>query len=330
MIRTPMFKFTADKITVNDNIMKRIIDWSLTDNKAKEADELTITLDDGDGLLELPKRGVKLQCFLGYTDTGMVDMGTYTVDSSEWSGPADKITVKAKSADFKSSLKQQRCQSYHQTTLGEIAQQVARRQELELVIKNGLEAISLSHIDQTDESDIHLLTRLCHAWGAVVTIKHGKLLIFIANSNETVTGRSLDLTEITRRTGDGYRFSIEDRQGDVGKVQASYHDKKKGKRQTVDSGGKGNVKKLKGTYKDKKSAQAAVQAELKRIKDQQAKFSISTAYAYPAVTTESPIKLIGFKPEIDNLKWTVDKATHSYSKSSGFVTALELVASLPK
>ena len=67
---------------------------------------------------------------------------------------------------------------------------------------------------------------------------------------------------------------------------------------------------------------------MKHIEDEQAKFSISTAYAYPAVTTESPITLQGFKAEIDALKWTVDKATHSYSKNGGLTTQLDLVAML--
>ncbi|MEL0620480.1 hypothetical protein [Psychrobacter proteolyticus] len=65
------------------------------------------------------------------------------------------------------------------------------------------------------------------------------------------------------------------------------------------------------------------------VNSQQAKFSISPAYAYPSVTTENPITLQGYKAEIDVLKWTVDKAVHSYSKSGGLITQLDLLAALP-
>ena len=329
MLRTPVLKLTADSKPLNDQVMARIMTLSVTDNKNLDADELTLTLDDHDGALALPKRGVKLQCWMGFEDAGIHDMGIYIVDSSEWSGTPDTISIRAKSADFKSSLKSGHSQSYHDKTLGEIADTVAKRQQLTLSIKPELTTLDVGHVDQTDESDIHLLTRLCHQYGAVVNIKHGKLLIFTANNNVSASGHPLDITVITRQTGDQFRYSVEDRQSDYDNVSASYQDTKTATRKTVNNNeAKTKTRRLKGTYKSKEAATAAANAEAKRIKEEQAKFSITTAYAYPAVTTESPITLQGFKAEIDALKWTVDKATHSYSKSSGLTTQLELLASL--
>lgn len=329
MLRTPVLKLTADSKPLNDQVMARIMTLSVTDNKSLDADELTLTLDDHDGALALPKRGVKLQCWMGFEDAGIHDMGIYIVDSSEWSGTPDTISIRAKSADFKSSLKSGHSQSYHSKTLGEIAETVAKRQQLTLSIKLELVSIDVGHVDQTDESDIHLLTRLCHQYGAVVNIKHGKLLIFTANSNVSASGHALDITLITRQTGDQFRYSVEDRQSDYDNVSASYQDTKTATRKTVNNNNaKTKTKRLKGTYKSKEAATAAANAEAKRLKEQQAKFSITTAYAYPAVTTESPITLQGFKAEIDALKWTVDKATHSYSKPGGLTSQLDLLAML--
>ncbi len=338
MLRTPILQLCADDKPLSEQVMARLMTCSITDNKNLDADELSITLDDHDGALELPKRGVILQCWMGFADAGVHDMGTYVVDSSEWSGSPDVISIKAKSADFKSSLKSGHSESYHNKTLGEIAETVAKRQQLELSIKPDLMTINVGHVDQTDESDIHLLTRLCHQYGAVVTIKHGKLLIFTANANVSASGHALDLTIITRQIGDQYRYSVEDRQADYTGVSAGYQDKGRATKQSVTAGnvekrGGGDnpntkTKRLKGAYKSKDAANAAAAAEMKRIEDQQATFSISTAYAYPAITTESPIKLTGFKQAIDDLKWTVDKATHSYSKSGGLTTQLDLLASL--
>jgi len=329
VLRTPILKLTADSKPLNDQVMARIMTLSVTDNKNLDADELTLTLDDHDGALALPKRGVKLQCWMGFEDAGIHDMGIYIVDSSEWAGTPDTISIRAKSADFKSSLKSGHSQSYHNKTLGEIAETVAKRQQLTLSIKPELVSIDVGHVDQTDESDIHLLTRLCHQYGAVVNIKHGKLLIFTANSNVSASGHALDINIITRQTGDQFRYSVEDRQSDYDNVSASYQDTKTATRKTVNNNeAKTKTRRLKGTYKSKEAATAAANAEAKRIKEQQAKFSITTAYAYPAVTTESPITLQGFKADIDALKWTVDKATHTYGKSSGLTTQLDLLASL--
>lgn len=327
MLRTPIIRLTADNQPLDNVIMARLMTCEVTDNKSGDADELSLTLDDHDGKLAMPKRGVKLQCWLGYIDAGVHDMGIFTVDSVEWGGTPDTITVKAKSADMKGSLKVARSQSYHDKKLGEIAQQVATRHSLELAMTDYLMAIEVGHIDQTDESDMHLLTRLCWQFGAVVNVKHGKLLIFQPYENKTVSGQPLTLTTLTRTKGDSFRFSIEDRQSDVDNVQADYHDKKNAKKVTVDTDQGGQKpKKLKGTFKDEKTAAAAANAEKKRIEGEQAKFSINCAFGYPAITTESPIQLQGFKAEIDELKWTVDRATHSYSKSQGLTTQLDLVA----
>lgn len=130
------------------------------------------------------------------------------------------------------------------------------------------------------------------------------------------------MTLITKRTGDRCRYSIEDRQIGYDRVTVSYQEKDAATRRMV---GKDNGSKAK-KFKDKQAATAAAQAEAKPISDQQAKFSISTAYAYPAITTENLVTLQGFKAKINGLKWTVDKAVHSYSKNVGLTTQVDLVA----
>lgn len=332
-MKKPVVQLTADNKPLSAELYRRLISLTVTDNKALEADELNITLDDSDGAVALPKRGVTLTVALGYVGEGLQPMGSFVVDGVEWGGTPDTLTIKAKSADFKGTLKGQRSQSYHNQTLGQIAKTVANRHNLTLKIKPNLASLNLGHIDQTDESDINLLTRLCYTYGAVVNIKNGCLLIFTANDNTSVSGKPLSIRTITRQAGDSYRFSIDDRTSDVDNVEASYSDKKQAKKKTVATGTKKTAtgkkrrtRKLKGTFKDKKTAKAAATAAAKRIKDNGAKFSLNLAYGYPALTTESPIKLQGFKAEIDKLAWTLDKATHNYTKGGGLTTSVELVA----
>ena len=153
MIKTPVVQLTANNKPLSAELYQRLISLSVTDNKALEADELNITLDDSDGAVALPKRGVTLTVALGYTDAGLHNMGSFVVDSIEWGGMPQILTIKAKSADFKGNLKTQRSQSYHNKTFGQIARAVAERQNLTLKIKPDLASLNLGHIDQTDESD---------------------------------------------------------------------------------------------------------------------------------------------------------------------------------
>jgi uncharacterized protein len=324
MIKTPVCIITANNKPLNALISSRIISVTVTDNRANEADELSIVLDDSDGALELPKRGVKLNCKMGFLGENIHDKGDFVVDETEWSGTPDLITVKASSANFKSKIKEAKSKSYHRKKFGDIASEIAKNHELTLVMANDLKTINLSHVDQTNESDLNLLQRLAKQNGAEMAVKKDRLLIFKAGSAKTASGKNLPALVLTRNDGDQFRYSEQDRESDHTGVSASYQDTGKAKREKAVAGEKGKVKHLKGTFANKEEAERASKAKMAEIKRQMAKFSITTAYGIPEMSTESPVKLQGFKEEVDKLKWIVEKATHSYAKSSGLTSQLEL------
>ena len=328
MIKTPVCIITANNKPLNELISNRIISITVTDNRANEADELSIVLDDSDGALELPKRGVKLNCQMGFLGEDIHDKGDFIVDETEWSGTPDIITVKASSANFKSKIKEAKSKSYHRKKFGEIASEVAKNHELTLVMTAELKAINLAHVDQTNESDLNLVQRLAKQNGAEMAVKKDRLLIFKAGSAKTASGKDLPVITLTRNDGDQFRYSEQDRESDHTGVSASYQDTGKAKREKSIAGEKGKVKHLKGTFANKEEAERASKAKMAEIKRQMAKFSITTAYGIPEISTESPLGLQGFKAEVDKLKWIVEKATHSYAKSGGLTTQLELESNL--
>jgi len=328
MIKTPVCIITANNKPLNALISSRIISVTVTDNRANEADELSIVLDDSDGALELPKRGVKLNCKMGFLGEDIHDKGDFVVDETEWSGTPDLITVKASSANFKSKIKEAKSKSYHRKKFGDIASEIAKNHELTLVMANDLKTINLSHVDQTNESDLNLLQRLAKQNGAEMAVKKDRLLIFKAGSAKTASGKNLPALVLTRNDGDQFRYSEQDRESDHTGVSASYQDTGKAKREKAVAGEKGKVKHLKGTFANKEEAERASKAKMAEIKRQMAKFSITTAYGIPEMSTESPVKLQGFKEEVDKLKWIVEKATHSYTKSGGLTSQLELEAGI--
>ena len=333
MPKRPVCILTADNEPLNALIMARIIGVDVTDNRADEADQLDITLDDHDGQLELPKRGVKINCQLGFVGEALHDMGDFVVDEVEWGGTPDQLVVKASSANFKSSLKSGKSRSFHRQTLGQIAGQVAKDHGLKLVINADLANIDLVHIDQTKESDMNMLRRLSKQNGAEMSIKKDRLLIFKAGSGKTATGKELPAITITRVKGDRFRYSESDRDSDYTGVSAHYQDQGKATRQRVTAGeteqyGGGDstttkTKSLKGTFASKEAAERAAAAEMDRIKKGGVTFSITLAIGKPEVSSESPVQLQGFKAQVDKLAWKVRKATHRYS-TSGLVSELEM------
>ncbi len=92
-------------ITINNNTLanltERLMTLTLTDNRAFEADRVTLTLDDTDGQLQLPPRGARLRVMIGWRGESLVNKGTYVVDEVAWEGPPDKLIITASSADFR-------------------------------------------------------------------------------------------------------------------------------------------------------------------------------------------------------------------------------------
>ena len=107
----------------------RLISLSLIDKNGMEVDELTVEIDDSDGMVELPSKGKKLTAVFGFAGREQ-NRGSYIVDEIGHHGPPDVITIRARSADFRKTLLEEREQSYHKTTIGAIIGTIAARQEL--------------------------------------------------------------------------------------------------------------------------------------------------------------------------------------------------------
>ena len=149
---------------------------TLTDNRSLEADMLDLSLDDSDGLLDIPNRGARLRVAIGWKGQPLVDKGVYTVDEIEHSGSPDTLSIRARSADMRTGLTQQRERSYHNQTVHQIITALAGVHKLKPVIGATLADEVVPHLDQTSESDANLLTRLADQFDAIGTVKDGRLL----------------------------------------------------------------------------------------------------------------------------------------------------------
>lgn len=210
----------------------RIISLELTDNRGFEADELTIAIDDSDGLIELPPRGAELSVSLGWQGEPLVYKGIYTVDEVAHSGPPDRLEITARSADFRDEFNVKREVSWHDVTVERIVSAIARRYKLTPVISEQLMSAEIDHADQTQESDMSFLTRMADLLGAIATVKNGSLLFILPGGGVSANGKALPEFAITRSSGDRHSFRIADRDAYTG-VQAYWLDLEFGKKKKV-------------------------------------------------------------------------------------------------
>ncbi|MFP1741781.1 phage late control D family protein [Lonsdalea quercina] len=342
---TPDYRLHLGETDITPVLEKRLISLTLTDNRGFEADQLDIELDDADGQLALPRRGAEITLFLGWKGEALIGKGTYVVDEIEHSGAPDRLTLRARSADFRQTLNIKRERSWHQTPVGAIVTDIANRHKLTAALDADTAVQPVDHIDQTKESDCSFLMRLAKEHGAIAAVKDGRLLFLRQGQGKTASGKVLPAVTITRAAGDSHRFSLADRDAYTGVVASWLHTQEPKKSQETQVkrrrrkaskkkapeakqgeyliGTDENVLVLSRTYANKANAERAAKMHWERLQRGVASFSITLARGRAELYPELPAKVSGFKQEIDAAEWTITTVTHSLS-GQGFTTALEL------
>ncbi|AWY43734.1 phage late control D family protein [Pseudomonas putida] len=325
----PAFRLTVDGNDIAQLISPRLMSLELTDNRGIEADQLSITLSDHDGLLTIPPKGAVLRLWLGWSDTGLVDKGTYTVDETEHSGAPDVLSIRARSADLRKGLKTKRERSWSNTTLAKVLGAIASGNGLKATIAEALGALPILQLDQANESDANLISRLGEEFDAVATVKAGCLLCMPAGGGKTASGQALPHITLTRTDGDQHRYLQADRDSYDG-VRAYYYDVNSAKKQEAIAGGGENLKDLRHTYSDRQSALRAARAEFNRLQRGSATLSYTLARGRPDLIPELTYTLQGVKAEIDEIIWYGGNVQHSLSADSGYTMSLDLESKLPE
>ncbi|GFM28133.1 contractile injection system protein, VgrG/Pvc8 family [Novosphingobium sp. PY1] len=324
----PDWRVTLDGKDLTERMRPRLVSLTISEKRGDEADQLDIVLDDTDGMLAIPREGALLAVALGWKQgrdvtPGLIDKGSYKVDDVTHSGPPDQIRIRARAADFTSQIRNRREQSWKNTTLGAVLQDVAGRNGLTPKVAADMAAIVLASISQSRESDVAFLRRLGREYDAVATIKDRHLIFARKGARTTASGKALPTLTLTRRSGDGHNWQRQKRDGQEG-VTASWHDRKGAKRKTITVGKTDGAKKLRKVYPDEASAKRAAIAERDRLKRAPAKLDLKLALGRPDAYPECRVSVSGFKNEIDARTWLISEVTHRLNNGSGYITVLRM------
>ncbi|EGI5858655.1 phage late control D family protein [Salmonella enterica subsp. enterica serovar Madelia] len=344
--KSPAFSITIEGKDVTTVMDARLMSLTLTDNRGFEADQLDLELDDADGQIVLPRRGAVIHLALGWKGQPLFPKGAFTVDEIEHSGAPDRLTIRARSADFRKTLNTRREKSWHQTTVGEVVKEIAARHNLKVALGQDLTDKALDHMDQTNESDASFLMKLARQYGAIASVKDGNLLFIRQGQGRTASGKPLPVITITRKAGDGHRFTLADRGAYTGVIASWLHTREPRKKETTSVkrrrkkaatpkepeakqgdylvGTDENVLVLNRTYANRSNAERAAKMQWERLQRGVASFSLQLAEGRADLYTEMPVKVTGFKQPIDDAEWTITTLTHSVSPDNGFTTSMEL------
>jgi phage protein D len=158
-----------------------------------------------------------------------------------------------------------------------------------------------------------------------MNVKDGRLLFMPIGTGASASGKPLPKLDITKASGDSYRYHVAQRESYTA-VRARWHSGKKAKTLSVVVGGENNsnTKLLPETYATQAEATAAAKAEYARTQRGQATFDITLATGRADVYPEMAVTPKGFKPDIDAISWLVKRVESRLDGNGGFTTSLEM------
>jgi uncharacterized protein len=315
---TPVYQILADSTDITKKIADRLLSLTITDEVGIKSDTVEIRLDDRDNALELPRTGAELDISIGYQETGLVKTGLYVVDEISLSGPVRSMVIRGKAANMPKAIKAPKTRPWDDMTIAGLVSSIAEEHGLVPRVGSDLAGLVLPHIDQTEESDLHLLTRLSKQFDAVAK-PAGSFLLFIKRGQaKSASGKKIPEAQLYPEDITSWQVSLAER-GKYGAVTAEWHDKTAALRETVKAGDGDPVFKLRRSYSDAIQAQAAANAKLAALDRGTGTLEI-TLPGNPNLMAEGVVNMIGFRSGIDG-RWLLNRVTHSIG-SQGFSSSV--------
>ena len=180
--------------------------------------------------------------------------------------------------------------------------------------------IHLPHLDQSNESDLHLLTRLARRWDYIFKLS-GKRLAFVpAGQGLAASGEPVTAVTIRRDQVKDYRAVLADR-GRYRAVVAHWQDQEEGKQASERVGEGEPVFVLRHTYPTAEQARSAAQSRLDELARSRSTVSVTLANGDPKLRAQSRIALTGFRSGV-NGEWVAKRVVHKLN-NSGYSTQVE-------
>ena len=312
----PIFEIKADNQDITDRMADRLLSISITDEIKNQADTIEISLDDRDSKIEMPRTGAELAVSLGYEKVGISHLGLYVVDEIGISGPPDTLTIRGRAANFRKSLKAQKTRSWDAGTLGDIISDIAKDNDLEKKIGDEFNEIEIPHLDQTEESDLHLLTRLGRQYDAVAKPVENCLVFLTREDFKSASQKPIKDVVLGRQDVERWNAIIAER-GKYQSVAAFWHDIEKAERVKIKVGEGEPQYILRHNYPDLGQAEAAASAKLESINRGVASVNV-TIQGDPKIGVKAKLRLHDFRDGADG-DWEIIKVNHDYG-SSGYQT----------
>ena len=154
-------------------------DW--TDNLHGKADEISVKLQDKNGLWRgpwHPQKGDTVAAAIGYREGAFIPCGEFTVDIPKAGGlrTGDFVNFKAVSAPHAKALRTQNSAEHEKKSLSQIIEKTAGRNGLS--VNGNIDDVQFPYKRQRRERDLAFIKRMAEDYGHFVSIKSNQLIFY--------------------------------------------------------------------------------------------------------------------------------------------------------
>ena len=176
-----------ENVDISADLQPHLISWTYTDNLSGQADDLQVTLEDRAQLWTgdwMPDKGAVVKAKIvrenwekdGETDE--LPLGQFELDEIETASPPSTVTIKATSIPESASLRgENKNRAWEKTKLSVVAGDIAAGAGVELFFDTDDDP-EYDRIEQTEESDLVFLQRLCNDAGLALKVSDAQIVIF--------------------------------------------------------------------------------------------------------------------------------------------------------
>ncbi len=243
------------------------------------------------------------------------------VDHLAASGPPNRLTLGARSADLTADLKAPITREWSATTVGGIVKAIAAEHGLEARVTSDLARIPIDQLSQTSESDLHFRARLSRRLDAVAKIGGGALLLVRRGAGLTASGRKLAPVAVLRRETTSWGWQNEER-AERASCAAWWQNVRGAKRRRIETAADQPQFEMSETFATEAIARHAADAKLRKLRWGGAALELVFGAGRPEILAETPVDAPGFRPGVDG-RWIAARAERRLT-GDGLVTRLNL------
>ncbi|SMX27305.1 Phage late control gene D protein (GPD) [Pelagimonas phthalicica] len=322
----PFARVTIDGVPLSSFAFSHLTSIRVTDVAGFVSDTAEIVFANASpiGPFAMPEPGAEIEIALGYLGN-FKSMGLYVVDDVFEGGPPRSIRVvcrakaQGETKSGKAPIHQQKSCSWDESlTLNDIVTTIAGENGLEPGVTEAAAKLKPGHIDQIDESDMSVLTRIAAAYDLVAKPTGG--VLFVGRKGDAIKASGEPMPVLSLREADVTRWGMGRSLGEAtGTVIATYRDLDQGKDIEVKVGEGEPVRRLRHRFGSQAEAQAVAQVEARRAGRSMETLSIEMP-GNPSLVAESKIIPLDFSAAASG-QWVVETASHELSEAGYSTTA---------